>query len=155
MLRCYTIIQSHFRNYMCKIKTVLVNKTTLYGGSNNAVFYEMGNLVSMYQFRVNFTRDCDVRWVHISLFGRSTATCLQSFEKKSTWYVTFKRNGSRVRHQFIIVDSSYQPQWRLHLLISRLRQGAAGIATMWRILSLYGVIQDLWAGKRENYIKFK
>ena len=115
-------------------------------------FYEMGNLVSKYQFGVNFTRDYDVRWVHISLFGRLTAACPQSFEEiNMRWHL--KRHGSLARHQFIIVDSSYWPQWRLHLSshgCTRMRHSYdVGV------LSFCGVIPDLWAGTRENYIKLK
>ena len=112
----------------------------------------MGNLVSKYQFGFNFTRDYDVRWVHISLFGRLTATCPQSFEEiNMRWHL--KRHGSLAHHQFIIVDSSYWPQWRLHLSshgCTRMRHNYdVGI------LSLCEVIPDLWAGTRENYIKLK
>ena len=108
----------------------------------------------MHQFRVNFTRDYDVRWVHISLFVRLSATCLQSFEKRSIWYVTFKCNGSLVRHQFIIVDSSFQPQWRLHLLSQacvRLRHSydVTGIKPLWGYPGFVG-----W-NARKNYIKFR
>ena len=112
----------------------------------------MGNLVSKYQFGVNFTRDYDVRWVRISLIGRLTATCPQSFEEiNMRWHL--KRHGSLARHQFIIVDSSNWPQWRLHLSshgCTRMRHSYdVGV------LSLCEVIPDLWAGTRENYIKLK
>ena len=111
----------------------------------------MGNYVSKYQFGVNFTRNYDVRWVHISLCGRLTATCPQPFEEiNMRWHL--KRHGSLARHQFI-VDSSYWPQWRLHLPsdgCTRMRHSYdVGV------LSLCGVIPDLWAGTHENYIKLK
>ena len=113
LVASYTIIHTPFRNYICKIKTVITNKTTPYGGSKSRVlnmlfffcfffiyfflFMKWGILFPSIDLGLNFTWDYDVRWVHISLFGRLTATCLQSFEEiDMIWH--FKAIG----HLFVI-----------------------------------------------------
>ena len=71
--------------------------------------------------------------------GRLTATCPQSFEEiNMRWHL--KGHGSLARHQFIIVDSSYWPQWRMHL-------SSHGCTRMWHSYDVGGM-KPLWGYPR-------
>ena len=54
MFCCYTIIHTPFRNYICKIRTMLTNKTTPYGGSKSRVSNTLGFLLLFFFYASAF-----------------------------------------------------------------------------------------------------